>query len=337
MKEHRSEEETGATVDYFALLGVTEDASEDEIEARYRDLSEHLASSAIPPALKEWAAREAALVDEAYAILSDPERRAQLEQVQHAPPVPTPVVAEAIPQPAAAADTGAEPEPAPAAPGEAQREQPVSAVSALFVGVPWKLLGLGAAIGVVVLGGIFVGGQVLSGGDDTPAVEQPGQLADIDMERVAELMALVEQDPTNAEATFELGEIFFLGGEWQAGIDWFTKLLELDPSNVHALTDVGTAHFNLGQYEEAKVAWITAKDIDPNDEQVHYNLGFLYANVEPVDYAAALAEWQAVVELAPGSDLANTAQVHLDSLAAEASGEASPAPTGAAENPEDTG
>ena len=337
MKERRSEEEMGSTVDYFALLGVTEDASEDEIEARYRDLSDHLASSAIPPMLKEWAARQAALVDEAYAILSDPERRAQLEQARHAPPVPTPTVAAEIAQPVVAADAFAEPEPAPAAAGEAQREQPVSAVSALFVGVPWKLLGLGAAIGVVVLGGIFVGGGVLSGGDDTTTVEQPGQLASIDTGRVAELMTLVEQDPTNTEATFELGEIYFLGGEWQAGIDWFTKLLELDPANVHALTDVGTAHFNLGQYEEAKAVWLKAKDVDPNDEQVHYNLGFLYANVEPVDYAAALAEWQAVVELAPGSDLANTAQVHLDSLAEEASGDASPAPTEAAENPEGTG
>lgn len=337
MKEQRSEEEMGSTVDYFALLGVTEDASQDEIEARYRDLSDHLASSAIPPTLKEWAAREAALVDEAYAILSDPELRAQLEAAHHAPLAPTTAVAAAITQPAADADAGTDSEPEPAAPSQSQQEQPVSAFSALFVGVPWKLLGVGAAIGVIVLGGIFVGRGVLSGGDDTSADEQPGQLASIDTERVAELMALVEQDPKNTEATFELGEIFFLGGEWQAGIDWFTKLLELDPGNVHALTDIGTANFNLGQYEEAKVAWITAKDLDPNDEQVHYNLGFLYANVEPVDYAAALAEWQAVVDLAPGSDLANTAQVHLDSLAAEASGEASPAPTEAAENPEGTG
>ncbi|HET9477534.1 MAG TPA: tetratricopeptide repeat protein, partial [Dehalococcoidia bacterium] len=125
----------------------------------------------------------------------------------------------------------------------------------------------------------------------------------------------------------------FLGGEWQTGIDWFTKLLELDPTNVHALTDVGTAQFNLGQFEAAKTAWLEAKELDPNDEQVHYNLGFLYANVDPVDYAAALTEWQLVVELAPGSDLANTAQVHLESLAAEASAAPSPAATEAPASP----
>ena len=189
-------------------------------------------------------------------------------------------------------------------------------------------MAIGAVIGVVVLGAIFFGSDIISGGDDdSSAGGQEDQLAKIDMERVADLTALVDQDPKNAEATFELGEIFFLGGEWQTGIDWFTKLLELDPTNVHALTDVGTAQFNLGQFEAAKTAWLKARELDPNDEQVHYNLGFLYANVDPVDYAAALAEWQLVVELAPGSDLANTAQVHLESLAAEASAAPTPAAT----------
>lgn len=333
MKERRSEEEMGSAVDYFALLGVSEDASQDEIEARYRELSDHLASSAIPATLKDWATREAALVDEAYAVLSDPERRAELEQTAHAAPAAATAVAAAAAQPPAAIAADPDPAPAPAATSPPRRERPVSALNALFVGVPWKLMALGAAIGLVVLGGIFLGNEILSGGDDAPAAEQANELAPIDTERVAELMALVQQDPKNAEATFELGEIFFLGGEWQAGIDWFTKLLELDATNVHALTDIGTANFNLGKYEEARAAWLKAKEIDPNDEQVHYNLGFLYANVEPVDFAAALAEWQAVVQLAPGSDLANTAQVHLDSLASEASPEASPAPTEAPASP----
>ncbi|HET8943449.1 MAG TPA: tetratricopeptide repeat protein [Dehalococcoidia bacterium] len=326
MTERSSQEEMGSPIDYFAILGVSRDAGQDEIEARYRELSGHLVSAAIPAALKEWATREAALVDEAYAILSDPERRAELEQAPRAVPAAaaSPVAAVAPQVPVAEYDDISAPEITRATPGE----RPVSALNALFMGVPWKLMAIGAVIGVVVLGAIFFGNDLISGGgDDSSSGGQEDQLAKIDMERVADLTALVEQDPKNAEATFELGEIFFLGGEWQTGIDWFTKLLELDPTNVHALTDVGTAQFNLGQFEAAKTAWLKARELDPNDEQVHYNLGFLYANVDPVDYAAALAEWQLVVELAPGSDLANTAQVHLESLAAEASAAPTPAAT----------
>ncbi|MDP2675649.1 MAG: DnaJ domain-containing protein, partial [Dehalococcoidia bacterium] len=66
----------GATLNYFSLLGISEDASQDELEARYQALSQYLASTTIPLALREWAEKQAKLVDEAYAVLSDPEQRA---------------------------------------------------------------------------------------------------------------------------------------------------------------------------------------------------------------------------------------------------------------------
>ena len=331
MEEKGREAEMDSTLDYFSLLGVSKDASQDEIEARYRELSDHLASDAIPDTLRDWADREAALIDEAYAILSDQERRAEFERAsaqapQAAPAAPVETQATV---PAVDASSAAEERPVPASSRTAPPEQPVPALNALLVGVPWKLMALGAVLGLVVLGVAFFGkGLVpgLGGGDDDSQVtETETGLAPIDTERVAELMTLVEEDPKNAEATFELGEIFFLGGEWLAGIDWFTKLLELDPTNVHALTDVGTANFNLGNYDASKEAWLKALEIDPNDVQVHYNMGFFYSNVDPVDIPAALSEWQMVTELAPGSDLASTAQVHLESLTA--SPEASPAAT----------
>ena len=336
MEEKRREAEMGSTLNYFSLLGVSQDASQGEIEARYRELTDHLASSAIPATLRDWADREAALVDEAYAVLSDPELRAQLERGGADPSRALNGTQLAEAAVAVDAPDTAQAQAAPEVRPEAPRERPVSAAQALLFGVPWKLMALGAAIGAVVLGVVFFGeGLVpgLGGGDDAPAAAQENGLASIDTERVAELMAIVQADPNDTEATFELGEIFFLGGEWQTGIDWFTKLLKLDPSNVHAYTDVGTANFNLGQNDAAKAAWLEALTIDPNNVQVHYNMGFFYSNVDPVDVQAAINEWQTVVQLAPGSDLASTAQVHMDSLAAEASPGASPAATEAPASP----
>jgi tetratricopeptide (TPR) repeat protein len=308
----------GSTLDYYALLGVSRDANQDEIEARYQELMDHMASNAVPPSLREWANRETALLDEAYAVLSDPERRtalapaadgagaASLRVAVQAPPAKTPE------EPVARVRAQAAPV-----------ERPASALQALFHGVPWTLAAMGVSVGVVVLGFILFGSDLLSGrggGAEAPAAAaQENGLAAIDTERVAELMTLVQEDPNNVEALFELGETYFLGGEWQAAIDWFTKLLELDPGNVHARTDVGTANFNLGRYEEAKASWLAGLENAPDDVQLHYNMGFLYANVDPVDFESAQSEWSKVVELAPGSDLAATAQVHLDSLTAQPS------------------
>src|SRR3970040_1229402 len=69
------------TLTYFSLLGISEDASQEELEARYRELAEYLASPALPAHLREWAVKQAALVGEAYAVLAAPERRAAIRRV----------------------------------------------------------------------------------------------------------------------------------------------------------------------------------------------------------------------------------------------------------------
>jgi tetratricopeptide (TPR) repeat protein len=306
MKNSAAIGQPAARLDYYSLLGVSSDATQDEIESRYHELVEHMDSEAMPAGLREWATRETALLDEAYAVLSDPERRAQLAVV-----------------PASGAGTSHE------AAVPAAGAEPPSAFRALFHGVPWTLAAMGMAAGAVVLGVLLFGGGLLSGaGENEAAADAQGEaLSAIDTDRVAELVTLVNEDPNNMEALFELGETFFLGGEWQAALDWFARVLELDPGNVHAQTDVGTANFNLGRYEDAKAAWLAGLEAAPDDVQLHYNMGFLYANVEPVDFAAAMTEWGKVVELAPGSDLAATAQVHLDGLAAEPSPGAAPEAT----------
>lgn len=314
---------------YLRVLGVSEDAAQDEIEARYRELSAFLTSASVPHSLREWAAEQAACIDEAYAVLSDPQRcEALAAETGASAPFRTPQKA-----PEAASPPGQSPSPRASGGPQSHADVPVagepaprvSTFRAVLFGIPWRPLALGVAVGIIALAAIIVVRDMLPSGGESAAPDvsqQAGEFVPLDKQRVAELMAQVQADPDNRDALFELGESFFLAGEWQSAIDWFTKFLTLEPANVHAKTDVGTANFNLGNYEEAKASWLSAMEIDPNDPQLHYNMGFFYANVEPVDLNAAMAEWQKVVELAPGTKLAETAQVHLKGLA-----EATPAPS----------
>ena len=309
------------TLTYFSLLGISEDASQEELEARYRELADYLASPDLPAGLREWARRQAALVDEAYAVLADPEQRAAVRKPQ-----------ERAQAPVAAAAPPAEKRATPVRPPKGQAAEEPTPPAGRFARLPPRLRAqpviIGAAIGLVALGAVlFFGTDLLRGGDaeEAPPVAQTGDLVPLDEERVAELRAAAAEDPSSVEVLFELGEAYFLAGEWQAAIDWFTKLVVLQPENVHALTDIGTSNYNLGFTEEAKTIWLSAGEIDFNDPQLHYNLGFLYANAEPQDLPAARREWQTVLDLAPDSDLAQTVKVHLEGLA-EATPEASPAP-----------
>ncbi len=307
---------------YFSLLGINESTSQEELEARYRELAEFLTSPALPAHLRDWATTQAALVDEAYAVLADPERRAAVDRGREQ------AAKEVAPAPArrrAKAESGAEGKAATRAAAGPRSE--ASRTDAALRGVRAHPVAVGAVVGVVALAAIVlfqVGLPGDGGAEQAPPAQQTGDLVPLDQARVAELLAAVEEDPENMEALFELGESYFLAGEWQSAIDWFTKLVALDTKNVHALTDIGTANYNLGFPQEAKASWLKALDIDANDPQVHYNLGFLYANAEPQDLAAAMREWQTVMELAPDSDLARTVQVHLEGLAM-VTPEASPA------------
>ena len=323
----------GTELTYFSLLGISEDASQEELEARYEELAKYLASPALPAGLRDWAAKQARLVDEAYAVLADPERRATMGRekvvVEAAPaaasaPAPAPAQAESGEGPPTGRTRTAARAPRSAAADPAAQR---SALDTILGGLRSHPLVFGAVLGVVALGAVVLFQMGLpgnGGAEEAPPADQASDIVPLDTERVAELTAAVEEDPTNREALFELGESYFLAGEWQSTIDWFGKLVAIEPNNVHALTDIGTSNYNLGFTEEAKATWLAALEFDPNDPQVHYNLGFLYANAEPPDMAAAVEEWRTVLELDPNSNLAQTVKVHLDGLT-ESTPEASPA------------
>jgi tetratricopeptide (TPR) repeat protein len=297
------------TAKYFEALGLPPDAGGPEIESRYQELSAYLASGDLPPQLKEWAREQAERVDEAYAVLSDPDLLAGLEEE---------------PEEQAAAEPKA-PSAAPATAGTEERGR--TSVRRAAARLPLIALALGIFVGGAALLAVIIAemGFGDEGSEDPAATQsQEGQIVPIDTERVAELITSYQEDPTNPETLFELGEAYFLAGEWQQGQEWFLKLVEVDPANVHAWTDIGTSHYNLGRPEEAKVAWQKALELAPEDPQLHYNMGFLYANTEPPDFDAAEREWQLVMDLAPGTQLAQTVQVHMEGLQAAATPEATP-------------
>jgi tetratricopeptide (TPR) repeat protein len=297
---------------YFEVLGLPLDAGEMDIEARYQELSAYLAAEDMPPQLQDWARAQAARVDEAYALLSDPDLRAGLEEEPEEEEAAEPDVSGAA---------------RPKSPPEAEHEAVPAGRPAARL--PLMALALGIFVGGAALLAVIIAEMgFLGDGTEDPAAAQTqeDQFVPIDTERVAELVTSYQEDPANPETLFELGEAYFLAGEWQQGEDWFLKLVEVDPANVHAWTDIGTSQYNLGRPEEAKAAWQNALDLAPDDPQLHYNMGFLYSNAEPPDFEAAISEWQTVIDLAPGTQLAQTVQVHLESLQSMASAEASPGP-----------
>jgi len=73
-----------AKKDYYEVLGIDRDASPDEIKKAYRSLAFQYHPDRVPPDEKKEAEEKFKEISEAYAVLSDANKRAQYDQFGHA-------------------------------------------------------------------------------------------------------------------------------------------------------------------------------------------------------------------------------------------------------------
>lgn len=281
------------SVTIHRLLGLPRNASLEEMERQCEALLDWLESESIPEDLRPWASSLHALVQETY---------------------------ESLPLAEEEAGAGKRPEKAP--------RPTVKKVSAggrrgPLLGLLWQnpltLVAIGVALGLVV-GALWWTGVIFRGQEKAqhqPGREtvQPSQILESRQERIKELEGIVAANPGDVDAVFELGETHMLGENWEEAIRWFTWLLEIDPTNLHARLDIGTANMNLGNYGEAEAAFSQVLAMEPENVQAHYNTGFLFAFRRDLpDVNKAVEHWQEVIRLAPGSELAEVAQGHIQQL-----------------------
>lgn len=128
----------------------------------------------------------------------------------------------------------------------------------------------------------------------------------------------------------DLSNLYMHAADYANAATWQPKVLEVDPKDTDAMLALGASQFNSGDLAGAEKQWRAALAIDPKKAEAHYDLGFLYLSRNPPQMEAAKAEWAKVNELAPGSDLAKTAQAHLERLERAATMTTPPAPSGTA-------
>jgi len=327
--------------DLLARLGLTANASAQDIETAHDELLTFLETA--PDDLRAWTQREIALVDEAYALLSDP--TADLSALAATSLAATSLAA----SPAAAATVPAAAAALPiASPDEAYLEELGIETAGATTSQGRKRqaatprrnrtlvragIAAAAVVGVIAIAVVVynAGAPPVPGFTGTPAPEASAGAVQIDQARVAGLMQKITADPKDVTSLQELGDIYFAAGDYSTAGGWMEKILAADPKNLTARLALGAAAFNLGKADDAEEQWRQVLEVDPNNVEAHYDLGFMYLSMNPPDMANVKAEWDKVIEIAPDSDVAKTVQQHLTSFesAAPADG-ASPASSPAA-------
>ena len=234
------------------------------------------------------------------------------------------------------------PKPAPA-PAAAQPAMSVTSPAGPNI---WKRITLGGIAIIAIFAVGFGANAIVNGSPSTgiPAATQVAQASSgapvVDEAKVADLMAKIQADPKDTATLLALADEFYAGGVFETSATWLDKLLVIEPENIQGLLARGAVYFNLNDLANAEATWKKVAVLEPDNVEVHYDLGFLYLNRPEPDWAGVKAEWGRVVELDPGSKLAQTVQAHLDQLAsssmvpdasagADQSPAASPAPSAA--------
>ncbi len=281
--------------DLLGRLGLGDAAGDQDIEGAYRDVLDFLDTA--PAGLSRWAGGQRDDADRTFALLAGPEDA--LAEAGREANASGPAVAAAQPPAARRAV------PAPAAP------EPVGARGPGRGRLLWVLTPV--LVVALVLGVYFMGkGSSVPGvsGTTTSSGQSTGS---VDQAQVASLMQKISANPKDITSLQALGDQYFQAGDYATASDWEKKIIAIDPKNQSALLALGAAQFNLGNAAEAEKQWLVAAKLYPNNQEVHYDLGFLYMSQSPSNTAKMKAEWQKVIDIDPNSDLAKTVATHLSS------------------------
>jgi curved DNA-binding protein CbpA len=313
-------------VDYYEILQVHPRADAAAIAAAYRRLADLYDPQRLAGAADELIAiaqQKRADLEAAYAVLSDPARRAAYDAERASAPVEATVEA---------GTPGEEiydyrPLP-PATRAERDRkfnDQPV--IPAARSGYrPATLALVAVVVAVAVLLPALMVSVVLTNAGMVQAPSATATPSPLDSFEtlIAQARTVTEQEPENAQAWVDYANLLYDSAQivreqapesvlyqqrlprWLEAIEAYRRALEIVGEEPRIRGEIGaSACFygagvgDLRYIEEGLAEMQVASAALPDDIRILLNLGFCRANAQPPQIDAAIADWQRVVELAP--------------------------------------
>lgn len=154
-------------------------------------------------------------------------------------------------------------------------------------------------------GGAPAGGQ---GGASAP--QEPPRL---DQAKVDALRQRATDNPRDAGARAELGNLYFDAERYPEAITWYEASLALDATNVNVSTDLGVSYYYSNDADRALAQFDRSLQIDPKHTKTMLNIGVVRAFGKQ-DLAGATKIWQQVAEMAPGTTEGQAAKRMIEAV-----------------------
>jgi cytochrome c-type biogenesis protein CcmH/NrfG len=146
-----------------------------------------------------------------------------------------------------------------------------------------------------------------------PAAAQASQAVPLDENRAQAMRTAAEQNPTDAKARVELGNMYFDAESYADAITWYEDALRINPADPNVSTDLGVAYYYTNQADRAVSQFEQSLKVDPKHTKTLLNLGIVKAFGKQ-DLTGAAEAWQQVVALAPDSPEGQAARKALEGL-----------------------
>jgi len=143
-----------------------------------------------------------------------------------------------------------------------------------------------------------------SGASQTPVLDEA---------KVQGLQTILNSDPKNAGALVQLANTYFDAQHYPDAIKYYQQALQITPNNVDASTDLGVSYYYSNRLDDALKQFEASLKLDPRHAKTLLNKGIVLAFGKQ-DLDGAAAEWNRVVELAPGTPEAEAARRGLDGI-----------------------
>ena len=114
---------------------------------------------------------------------------------------------------------------------------------------------------------------------------------------IAQLQAIVKQQPNLAQAHFSLGQAYFNREQFPQAESEFKRVLELQPENAGAHFNLGITLLNERRLDDAKAVFTQMLAQDPKSADAHYGLGLALA--DEGKHQAAIEEFKAAAGSGP--------------------------------------
>lgn len=131
-------------------------------------------------------------------------------------------------------------------------------------------------------------------------------------QRIDQFKSALQTNPKDTTALFGLGQMYEMASMFSEASDYYRRYLEVAPNNADVRMALAGTFFNQQEIAKAEAELKETIRRRPNYDMAMYNLGVIYAAGQKK--AEAIKAWHKVMELSPGSELAQKAANNIKAV-----------------------